>query len=160
MINYAAFNLWANKTFADWLKTKPEELLIREIPSSYPSIILTVLHIRNTERFWLSALNKLPPTAFDPGFEGNITDALLSFENQSVIFSEYVNSQSEYSILETFKLDMPWMKGQVPKYEIIQHCLNHSTYHMGQIITIGRNVGIIDPPMTDYNYYNMKVRSN
>ncbi|MFB6801427.1 DinB family protein [Peribacillus butanolivorans] len=32
--------------------------------------------------------------------------------------------------------------------------MNHSTYHRGQIITIGRNVGLTDAPMTDFNIYN------
>jgi uncharacterized damage-inducible protein DinB len=33
--------------------------------------------------------------------------------------------------------------------------MNHSTYHRGQIITIGRNLGFTDAPMTDYNFYNI-----
>jgi len=48
------------------------------------------------------------------------------------------------------------------KYQLLlmpQHCINHGTYHRGQIITIARNIGITDPPTTDYNYYNMVLKS-
>ncbi len=34
------------------------------------------------------------------------------------------------------------------------HVFNHSTYHRGQIVTIGRGLGYKDAPMTDYNFYN------
>jgi len=158
MTHYAEFNLWANKTYVSWLKTKPEDLLTREVSSSYPSIMLTTMHIWDTERFWLSVLKNLIPGKFSQDFEGSHHEAFDGFINQSEIFSEFVRSQSENDLLEKCRLNMPWMKGQLPRYEYIQHCLNHSTYHRGQIVTIGRNIGITDPPMTDYNYYNMAVK--
>jgi uncharacterized damage-inducible protein DinB len=34
--------------------------------------------------------------------------------------------------------------------DAIHHCMNHSTYHRGQIVTIARSLGIIDPPSTDF----------
>lgn len=49
----------------------------------------------------------------------------------------------------------PSEKGEKPRYEFLHHCLNHSTYHRGQVVTIGRNVSLCDAPMTDFNYYNM-----
>ena len=159
MTNYAEFNLWANTMYADWLKIKPEALLHQEVASSYPSIILTVMHIWDTERFWLSILKNEIPEKFTQDIPKNYLDSFSGLVNQSHAFHKYVNSLSENELTEECKLDMPWMKGQVPRYEFIQHCLNHSTYHRGQIVTIGRNIGFTDPPMTDYNYYNMVVKS-
>ena len=37
----------------------------------------------------------------------------------------------------------------MPQFYFIQHCMNYRIYHRGQIITIARNVGLADPPMTD-----------
>jgi len=37
--------------------------------------------------------------------------------------------------------------------DMIHHCMNHSTYHRGQLITIGRQAGLQDPPRTDFIYY-------
>ena len=158
IVNYAEFNLWANKTYAAWLKTKSDELLEKKVASSYPSIMLTVKHIWDTERFWLSILKDEIPGKFTQDFKGSNLEAFEGFINQSDGFSKYVNSLSEDKLIAESKLDMPWLKGLLPRYEFIQHCLNHSTYHRGQIVTIGRNIGIIDPPMTDYNYYNMAIK--
>jgi len=33
--------------------------------------------------------------------------------------------------------------------------LTHSTYHCGQVVSIGWNLGYTDAPMTDYNFYKM-----
>src|SRR6185503_13390435 len=102
--NYAGFNLWANETYATWLGSKPTDLLDKEIPSSYASIMLTLMHIRDTERFWVSQLKNLPPTAFDEKFEGSHEEALSAFVYQSEILKDYISSQTEASWLETFKL--------------------------------------------------------
>jgi len=36
--------------------------------------------------------------------------------------------------------------------------MSHSTYHRGQIITIGRNLGMTDAPMTDFNFYLLTAK--
>lgn len=157
MCNYADFNLWANKTLSEWLKTKPADLLDKEVPSSFPTIAKTVVHIWDTERFWLSVLKEEPPKPSfrQHAFEGTNEEAFTGLLNESEEFSKYIHSINDAELEKECYLDTPWVKGQLPKYEFIQHCMNHSTYHRGQIITIGRNVGITDAPMTDYNFYNM-----
>lgn len=40
--------------------------------------------------------------------------------------------------------------------DIILHVFNHATYHRGQLITMGRQVGLTLPPRTDYIYFLMK----
>jgi len=62
---------------------------------------------------------------------------------------------SEADLLQEIHLDTPWVKGVLPRYEFIQHVFNHSTYHRGQAVSIGRMLGYEDAPMTDYNFYNM-----
>jgi uncharacterized damage-inducible protein DinB len=154
--NYAGYNLWANKTLIDWLKTKPAELLNKEVPSSFPSVIKSLAHLWDTERFWLLVLQGANPVWRN--FEGTNEEVQMGLLKESEIFSSYVHSLSEAELLEDCILDTPWAKGQLPKYEFIQHCFNHASYHRGQIITIGRNVGLTDAPNTDYNYYNMVVK--
>ena len=37
--------------------------------------------------------------------------------------------------------------------DVLHHVLNHSTYHRGQLITMGRQLGIQNPPSTDYIFW-------
>jgi len=151
-----AYNLWANKTIIEWLKTKPEDKMEQEVPSSFTSIRATYTHMCHTEAFWLSVVKEtLPPQSEE--FK-NINALFNSVIKTSEEFYKYTDSLNETDIIKTCYLDTPWVKGERPKYEFIQHIMNHSTYHRGQIVTIGRNTGITDAPMTDYNYYNFLGR--
>jgi len=157
--NYVDYNLWANTAYAAWLKTKPLEVLNVELPSSYPGIYHTFKHLWDTERFWLTLWQTGQPVdEFSPEFNGTAYEALDEWLKQSKAMADYVHSLSEEDLLKPFVLDMPWMQGTMPLYEFIQHCMNHGSYHRGQIVTIGRNLGLTDPPMTDYNLYNLVVK--
>jgi uncharacterized damage-inducible protein DinB len=156
--NYADYNLWANKTLVAWLKVKPAEISDATVASGFPTIAKTIAHVRSTEIFWYTLLLETPlQPVFSEGFNGNNMELMIAFVDQSEQFRDYVRSLSETQLEEPTILDQPWMKGRQPRYELIQHCINHSTYHRGQIITMARMLGESDPPMTDYNYYNMVV---
>jgi uncharacterized damage-inducible protein DinB len=153
---YAVYNAWAAKRLVDWLKTKPVDLIEWEVASSFPSIRHTLVHIWDTQRFWLAVFQQTDmPQSYRKGYDGTTAELLEGFFAQSEEMSRYVLSLSEEQIIEACELKTPWVSGILPRYEFIQHCINHSTYHRGQVVTIGRQLGFTDAPMTDYNYYKM-----
>lgn len=154
MQDYASYNLWANEQLALWLLTKPATVLDREVPSSFSSIRKTLLHIRDTERYWLSVLRPdtlVTPEEPEPLTMGALFDSII---RQSAEIVAFINTLDETAIKASCYLDSPWVQGTRPRFEFIQHMINHSTYHRGQVVTIGRNAGLTDAPMTDFNYYN------
>jgi uncharacterized damage-inducible protein DinB len=70
--------------------------------------------------------------------------------------NEFVNSFSEEHLCR--KIKTPWIEEEKPVYEVLQHAFNHSTYHRGQVITMGRQLGFEDGVMTDFYEY-LKVKS-
>lgn len=159
MINYARYNAWANETLINWLNTKPEERLTEEVPSSFPSIIKTFNHILAVQEFWMAVISETPQESqrymaqtFD---NEEIKSSLIA---QSKVMADYIAGLSDDALMTKVYLDTPWVKGTLPRYEFIHHLFNHSTYHRGQVTTIGRNLGLTDAPMTDYNYYNMALQ--
>ncbi|MBC9797047.1 DinB family protein [Sinomicrobium weinanense] len=153
--NYASYNLWANTRLVEWLRTKPESVVEREVPSSFPSIKLTLAHIWQTERYWYSILKKEEPKTFEE-FNGTPEDAFTNILQQSSELADYINSLTGESIEEKILIESPWFTSDFPGFEYVMHCVTHSTYHRGQVITIGRNLGFTDAPMTDYNLYNVE----
>ncbi|GAB3265544.1 damage-inducible protein DinB [Larkinella harenae] len=153
--DYAIYNLWANQQLVDWLKAKPIALMEQTVPSSYPSLKQTLLHIWDTQRFWLSVLQQVPaPTSFIwVGFEGTVEDVFEGIVDQSVELADYLQSLTEAELQEEVIFSSPWAEGVRSRLEFAHHCLNHSTYHRGQVVTIGRNLGLTDAPMTDYSFY-------
>lgn len=154
MKNYANYNLWANTTLVNWLKTKPAYLLEKEVPSSFPAIKLTLLHIWQTECYWLSIIKKEPEINHTP-FSGSVEDAFNTLLATSAELAAYISDMTEENMTDKTLIVSPWFQCDFKNFEYIMQVANHSTYHRGQIVTIGRNLGFTDAPMTDYNFYNI-----
>jgi uncharacterized damage-inducible protein DinB len=160
MNDYVLANLWAMETIVEWLKDKPADLLEKEIPSSFPGIRESLVHIWDTERFWLSVIKKeAAPESFRMvGFHGNLEEIFDGARETSRQFVEYVTNLSEDELCEIVQLDTPWVAGYKSRCEFIQHAMNHSSYHRGQVVTIGHHIGFHDAPMTDFSFYLFNVK--
>ncbi|HMY73228.1 MAG TPA: DinB family protein [Blastocatellia bacterium] len=158
--DYAAYNLWANKQLVDWLKTKPLEAMEREVPSSFSSVKQTLVHIWDTETWWLGTLQQSQPESnYGRVFSGPLEEVFAGLVAQSEALVAYAQLLTADSLQEQCPFSIPYFGDFVrPRFEMIQHTVNHSTYHRGQIVTIGRNVGLADAPMTDFMFYLLMAK--
>jgi len=152
--NYAGYNLWANATLVNWLRTKPVAILEQQVPSSFPSIKATIIHIWNTQRYWLSILKGSEYEGFED-INASLETVFTGLVDQSDELADYIDLMNDDKIEENTLVVSPWFKCDFQNFEYIMQVMNHSTYHRGQIVTIGRNLGFTDAPMTDYNFYNI-----
>jgi uncharacterized damage-inducible protein DinB len=147
---YVDYNHWANTQMTEWLARATDEMMVQEIESSFPTLRQTLLHIWNAEYLWLQVL-KGESTDGGPGnnFQGSAAELREGLLRASANFLEYVQGMSEE--------DLRGSRGEGERAlavaDIIQHCMNHSTYHRGQLITMGRQAGLDSPPRTDFIYY-------
>jgi uncharacterized damage-inducible protein DinB len=151
----ASYNLWANTQLVTWLKSKPAELLVREMYSSFPTLRDTLLHIWAAEEIWIERMMQVPASTFlSFRFTGTTEDVLEGILKQSKAMESYVNDLSDADFQEicTFNL-LNGTEDSRTRVKMIYHCLNHSSYHRGQIVTMARNFGLTDPPGTDYIKY-------
>jgi len=156
--DYANYNFWANKRLIDWLKTKPEELIGKEVPSSFTSIKQTLFHIRTVQDWWLGNLTgAVPESQYRHVYQGTASEIFEDVLEQSEKLTNYVESLSQLSLHENCSFSIPTVgEFNQQKLAVIQHTMNHSTYHRGQIVTIGHHLGFHDAPMTDYMYYLLR----
>lgn len=153
--DYGVFNHWANTHIIEWLGKHPADLLERQTPSSFPTLKLTILHIWGAEEVWRSRLQGISPTAFpSENFHGTTDEMFSGLLDCSARFRDFLGAQApvffETQIHYTHTTGTPYTQYSS---EIILHCLQHSTYHRGQIITMARSLGITDVPHTDYIRY-------
>jgi len=159
MKNYVAYNAWANTRLINWLRTFPEDVLEREVKSSFSGIKPTIFHMWQTQTYWLSVIKK---DIFEPEneFKGTIEDAFAMLIAQSEEFAAYLDQMATQSIEENNLVVNQWFNCDFANFEYIQQVMNHSTYHRGQITTISHHLGLTGAPMTDYNYYNIYGKKN
>jgi uncharacterized damage-inducible protein DinB len=155
MTNYAEYNLWVNLQFVKWLTPKSDDLLHKEVPSSFSTIVKTLNHIWATEEYWYSIIEET--TEFDKRENVELVTAEVfnGLLNRSSLLAELIKSLTEEELSKKVKIKNPWFQCDLPKYDYLMQVINHGTYHRGQIVTIGRNIGITDASNTDYNFYNV-----
>ncbi len=90
--DFASYNLWANTTLTNWLRSKPDDNMTITVPSSFSSIRATLLHIWATELYWLSMICQQEYTPLDTDhYEGSfdsIIDGLLETSERLVAFTD------------------------------------------------------------------------
>jgi uncharacterized damage-inducible protein DinB len=151
---YTRYNLWANQAMFGWLGTHTD-LWEQHITSSFPSIRATFLHIWDAEAGWLARfehqdMTRWPSEVYTGPNEQLQTDLLAS--SQRVV--DFFAACSD----DFFDVEMGYRQKNGTAYsnqvsDMLLHCMQHSTYHRGQLVTMGRQLGLTDPPKTDYIHY-------
>jgi uncharacterized damage-inducible protein DinB len=152
-VDYAAYNLWADERMVTLFRQADPSLLSQEVVSSFPSLRLTLLHLWAVEDIWFERLNGRSPQQFlSTGFTGTDQDIFDGLIAQSVKTLRFIAAQPEAYFTTPLQFNLLTASGQFTHTpaEMIQHLFNHQTSHRGQLITMGRQLGITDFPRTDY----------
>lgn len=155
LAHYAGYDLWANHRFVERLEQETDELLDREVKSSFPSLRETVLHIRNAEHTWLC---RIKGEAYQwPAEPETSIDRLV---HHSKLLHDHVLSLSDQDpVREVEYADLRGNKHRQKVWEILMHCFNHSTQHRGQLITMMRSLGLDHIPANDLVVYQRQLRA-
>jgi uncharacterized damage-inducible protein DinB len=149
---YAAYNLWANQLMIDWLLSKDPAIMEKEVKSSFPTLNKTLSHIWVAEHVWMCRIEGILWKNLTSRHDGQNTkqitdDIILS----STYYIDKLHTTDESELHKN--IDYKLLSGDTCKssiFNVIHHVMNHSTYHRGQLVTMGRELGISDPPKTDF----------
>lgn len=145
------FNRWASVAVLDAVSALPPEEWTRDLKNSFPSVRDTLVHILWAEWIWLRRWKGVSPkSVFDPT-EFATVDLLrtkwLEVEHEQASFVTGLNEESLKTVIEYVNT-----RGEsyaYPLWQMLQHVVNHSTYHRGQITMMLRQLGGT-PVATDF----------
>ena len=156
LINHLVdYTLWANTRFVERLQQEPDEVLDREVTSSFPSLRATLLHIRDAENAWMHRLEEVAPIPWP----AEASTALATVVEHTRRLRHLVHASTEQ-----------WLEGQVGyadlrgnrheqvRWQTILHCCNHGTQHRGQLITMMRTLGLDRIPANDLVVFQRSLR--
>ncbi|MFC7393779.1 DinB family protein [Scopulibacillus cellulosilyticus] len=157
------YHLWANKRVFEHIKELPSDIYHKEIQSVFPSISEVLVHIYTVDTLWLSVMSG---ESFDQikalverlqgetkgktieemetMFSGISKQYKAFFDGQKDLDKEITCEHPQFGRLET-RLS-----------ELVQHVVNHGTYHRGNITAMLRQFGYSGVP-TDYIFYLYEV---
>ncbi len=153
------YNLWANTTIADALRTIDDSLYFRETGSSFSSISKTVLHVWGAQFIWLTRMQGESLSTWPSAGVTDKEESLDGLVTSSADLVSFAGSKDESFLRSTYAYKS--MKGEPfadPYEDTLFHIVNHGTYHRGQIITMLRQGGITSLPGTDLIHYLRTVK--
>jgi uncharacterized damage-inducible protein DinB len=155
---YSSYNYWANERLLNLTLSLDESLQKQIVPTSFPTLYATFLHILDVESIWWQRI-KLQERIIIPSESSNrdmkeVADSLL---NQSKQWETWVHSATEASlehVVAYYNSKKEYFKN--PVWKSLIHLFNHGTYHRGQVVTILHNLNIIKIPNTDFIAWSRK----
>jgi len=153
------YHVWANKRVFNHLKELPSEVYQQEVKSVFSSVEQVVIHLFKTDVVWLCAMSDKTYEEIQQ-FVGKYSaemenKTLEEMEKEYLKFSEqYIDFLSSQEDLEASKTLKHPKYGQLETRlsELVQHVVNHGTYHRGNITAMLRQLGY-PGPSTDYIFY-------
>jgi uncharacterized damage-inducible protein DinB len=148
------YNSWANHRALEACATLSEEQFTRDLGSSFRSVRDTLAHICGVEWLWLErwhgrSHNALPPAAEFP----SLTSLRGRWEEVERNLLDYVASLTAEDIQRIIQHKTTQGVPQAaPLWQMLQHLVNHGTYHRGQVATMLRQLGA-KPISTDLIYF-------
>lgn len=161
ILDYVRYNHWANHRIIQMVEHLTDQQFTQQIVSSFPSVKLTLLHIWDAQMIWLSrmkgaSLSNFPSRHFS-GTRQDVTQKLEASSTDFLSFTAALNTKQLEAVCH-YKTTSGSEMAQTFA-EIIMHCMNHSTYHRGQVVTILRQLGTSGVVATDYIKYLREKKS-
>jgi len=148
------YNRWANERIFDAVSNLTPEQYTRDMQSSHRSIRDTFVHVISVEWLYQQRVNgDSPKSLWSP----------LDFPTVPKLREEWIKlvgrqrAFTDNLTAEQLKTSITYINlaGEPYTYslwQILQHVVNHSSYHRGQIITLLRQLGS-QPVSTDFLLY-------
>ena len=159
LLQYAAYNVWANKLMIGTMMKLEATAVDQEIVSSFPTIRKTVLHCWSAEYVWLQRLQLAEkPVWVQNDFQGPFEEACTNWQKASADILQFVEKQYDDKALQHVVqfYDLQKTSHKMPVFEVLHHVFNHATYHRGQLVTMLRQAGVTEIPRTDFIVFARK----
>jgi uncharacterized damage-inducible protein DinB len=153
------YHYWARDRMLDAAEMLTPEQYLKDLGNSFKSVRDTVVHTYSAEWNWYSRWNSrwngTSPTAMlDPGEFPDLASVRAAWRSHEKKVREFVAELGEKNVDRVFEYRL--MNGQEARsvfFHMLQHVVNHATYHRGQITTMMRQLGAAVPKSQDLIAY-------
>ena len=154
------YNSWANRRSLDACSSLSDEQFTCDLGSSFRSVRDTLSHVCEVEWLWLERWLGRSPSSFRPGSDfPNFESLRRRWQEVETSLIGYVSALKSEDIARV--IEHKTTKGvpqAAPLWQMLQHLVNHGTYHRGQITTLLRQLGA-KPVGTDLIGYYRQLSS-
>jgi uncharacterized damage-inducible protein DinB len=137
------YHYWARDRVLEAAGLLTQEQYTRDLGSSFRSVRDTLVHLYSGEWNWYSRWQGVSPTAMLSPLEFPDVTTLrtpwVDHEGKMRAFVEGLGEEGITRVIEYKMLD--GRPGATPFWQMLQHLVNHGSYHRGQVTTMLRQLG-------------------
>lgn len=145
------FNYWARDRVVQAVGHLTPEQYTRDLGSSFKSVRDTLVHVYSAEWVWYTRwMGESPTTPISPDKYPDLAtlqSAWDALEGQVRTFVDRLGGADVTRVFE-YRL-MNGQPGKSPFWQMLQHVVNHGSYHRGQVTTMLRQLGAAPAKSTD-----------
>ncbi len=146
------YHYWARDRMLDAVDVLTLEQYTRELASSFTSVRATIVHIYGAEWNWYLRWVSNSPTGFpDTAAFPDVVTIRAAWRDQEQKVRLLVDSLAKANQLDRV-LRYRTFDGQEMESafsQMLQHVVNHATFHRGQVTTMLRQLGVAPPKPQD-----------
>jgi uncharacterized damage-inducible protein DinB len=148
------YNSWANHRTLDACAALSEEQFTRDLGSSFRSVRDTLAHICGVEWLWLERWHGRSHNALPPAADfSDLASLRRRWDEVEQNLHDYIASLTPEDTQRTIQHKTTQGVPQAaPLWQMLQHLVNHGTYHRGQVATMLRQLGA-KPLSTDLIFF-------
>lgn len=145
------YNYWGRDRILAAVAAITQEQFLRPMGNSFGSIRDTLAHICGAERVWITRLKGEAPMGLPASDRIPDLESLRrEWAALEAAMRDLLAGWTQESIERT--IDYRDLRGNPqsdPVWQVIQHLVNHCTYHRGQIVTLLRQMDAAPPASMD-----------
>jgi uncharacterized damage-inducible protein DinB len=145
------YNYWARDRLMEAVQALTPEQFTRDMGNSFGSVRDTVAHICDAEQIWLARWRREQPTGFQkPDRMPDVATARNEWRELERGIRAVVGEQGPEGVERTMEYkDMRGAARSDVFWQMVQHVVNHGSYHRGQVTTLLRQLGAEPPKFMD-----------
>ncbi len=145
------YHYWARDRVLDAAERLSQDQFTQVIVSSFPSVRDTLVHIYSADWIWLRRWHGESPTALlSPEPFHDVASVRTAWTELEAATRRHVGGldDADFNKVTDYRL-LSGTPGSSQFWQMLQHVVNHGTYHRGQIVTMLRQLGAPPPKPMD-----------
>jgi uncharacterized damage-inducible protein DinB len=155
------YHYWARDRIVAAVEALTPEQFTKDLGSSFPSVRDTLAHMVGAETAWLSRWQGESPSALLPASQfpdaATVKKTWLALEKKLRTYFQQLREPGMQKVIAYKALN--GMSHAAPFWQMLQHVVNHASYHRGQVVTMLRQLGAQPPKSVDLiAFYREKAK--
>jgi uncharacterized damage-inducible protein DinB len=145
------YHYWARDRVLDAAATLSADQYTRDLGNSFPSVRDTLVHIFSADCIWCDRWEGVSPKGMlDPSAFPDAATLRLAWTGHERRVRAVLDRLGENGVMRSIEYRLlNGTPGSQPFWQMLQHVVNHGSYHRGQVTTMLRQLGAAPPKSLD-----------